>query len=112
MAVPILPFLGALSSVASTAWDTYNKVKRLRESALTQGRADAIAGRIETVENTCLEQAQLLSELSKDMEKFAQAMQAELVKAQRAQTRLTWVSGASLLIAVGSLVFILIHVSR
>ena len=112
MGVPILTILGGLSSVASTAWDTYNKVKRVRENALTHGQGAAIASRIETLENTCLEQAQMLSELSKDMEQFAQTMQSELEKVQRAQSRLAWVTGASLLIALGCLAYILIHFSR
>ena len=112
MAVGILPILGALSSVASTAWDTYNKVKRVRESALTPGHTGAIANRIETLENACLEQAQMLSELSKDLEQFAQAMQAELEKVRKAQSRLAWITGIALAVAFAGIGFILFHFSK
>jgi DNA repair ATPase RecN len=99
MAVPILTVVGALSQVASTAWTTYSKIKRARES-LPEG--SAIASRLEGVENTSLEQAEMLSELSKDLEQFAQAIQAEMEQVKKRQTLLTWVSSVSLVMATGA----------
>ena len=93
MAVPILPILGALSQVASTAWDTYSKIKRARE---TLPDKSAISSRLEALEDTSLQQAQMLSELSKDLEQFAQAMQAEMELVKKRQTFLIWLSSISL----------------
>ena len=95
MAVPILPILGAISRVAATAWDTYNGIKRAKETALAQKGSNALLNRVEKLEDVCLEQARTLSELSKDMEQFAQAM-------QKRQTWLTWIACISLLMAGAS----------
>jgi DNA repair ATPase RecN len=100
MGVPILPVLSALSHVASSAWDTYSKIKRSRES-LPEG--SAIASRLETLENSLLEQAEMLSEVSKDLDQFAQAIQAEVERIQRRQTVLTWISCISLAAAAAAI---------
>jgi|ERR1051326_6137345 DNA repair ATPase RecN len=108
MAVPILPVLSALSQVASTAWTAYSKIKRARE-ALPEN--SAISSRLEALENTSLEQAETLSELSKDLEQFAQAIQAEVEQTKKRQTLLTWISSISLAIgaaAIGLFVFLLL----
>jgi hypothetical protein len=100
MGVPILPVLGALSQVASTAWNTYSKIKRARES-LPEGAA--IASRLEILENTCLEQAEMLSELSKDLDQFAQAIQQEIEQTKKRQAILTWISCISLTTAAAAI---------
>ena len=100
MAVPILPILGALSQVASTAWDTYSKIKRARQ---TLPDKSAVSSRLEALENTSLEQAEMLSELSKDLEQFAQAIQAEIERIQRRQRLLTWFSFVALAIAAAAI---------
>jgi len=100
MGVPILPILSALSTVASTAWDTYTRVKRTRESLTDK---DAVSSRLEALENTSLQQAKTLSELSKDLEQFAQAMQAEMEHTKRRQVLLTWLSSISLAAAAAAI---------
>ena len=78
--VPILPILGTISSIATTAWDTYSRIKQIRESAVTKKgdrqAHDALLARIEQLENACLEQAAVLSDLSKELDEFARAMTA------------------------------------
>ncbi|HSU57599.1 MAG TPA: hypothetical protein VLT36_26390 [Candidatus Dormibacteraeota bacterium] len=76
MAIPILPILGAVSTVATTAWDTYSKIKRAK-------RDGALPERVDKLEETCLEQARMLSELSREFERFVKAMQ----EAQEEQER-------------------------
>lgn len=111
MPVPILPILGALSSVASAAWDMYAKVKQAREGSLAKKGQDALSNRVEKLEDTCLEQARMLSELSKDLEQFARAMQAEMEEMPRRYVRLkgilvvTAVAAAS---ALGVALFVLL----
>ena len=58
--------------------------------------------RIERLEDACLEQAQMLSELSKDLEQFAQAMQAEMEEVQKQQMRLKWTAFVGLFVAAAS----------
>ena len=83
MAVPILPIVGTLSGLATTAWDTYTKIKRAREAALGKPGQNALLERVVRLEDSCLEQARMLSELSKDLDQFAQAIQAEVEEVQR-----------------------------
>jgi len=103
MPVPILPILGALSSAASAAWDMYAKVKQARESSLAKKGQDAFSNRIEKLEDTFLEQARMLSELSKDLEQFAKAMQAEMEEMQRRHARLKGILFVTVVVAVSAL---------
>jgi len=100
MPVPILPILGALSSVASAAWDTYTKVKQLREASVGKKGQDALSTRVEKLEDACLEQARTVSELSKDLEQFAKAMQAEMEEMQRRYTQLKRIIFVTVIVAV------------
>jgi hypothetical protein len=104
MGVPILPILGALSTVASTAWDTYTRIKRTRE---TLADKSAVSARLEALENTSLEQAKVLSELSKDLEQFAQAIQAEVDRIRKRQTLFMWLCCVSLATTIGLSLFLL-----
>ena len=107
MAIPLLPILGTLSSLAGTAWDTYSKVKRARESSLTsqaerQSR-QALINRLQNLEDLCFDQARLISDLSKDLEQFAQAIQAQLEAAQKRQARLNLLLYGTSLVTLATL---------
>src|SRR5262245_66526133 len=92
MAIPLLPMLGTLSGLCTTAWDTYSKVKQARDSALAtkaeRESREALINRLENLEELCLDQARLVSELSKDLDQFAQALRSQLEVAQARQVRL------------------------
>lgn len=107
MAVPLLPILGTLSSLATTAWDTYSKVKHARESALAtraeRESREALISRLEKLEELCLEQAHLVSDLSKDLDQFAQALRSQLEAAQQRQTHLSRLLYATAAAAIVSL---------
>jgi predicted transcriptional regulator len=112
MAIPLLPILGTLSSLAGTAWDTYSKVKRARDSALAskaeKESREALIHRLENLEELCFDQARLVSELSKDLDQFAQALQAQLEAAQKRQARLKVLLYGSFLVAAAGLTLSLI----
>jgi hypothetical protein len=112
MAIPLLPILGTLSSLAGTAWDTYTKVKHARESSLAtkaeKESREALINRLENLEDLCFDQARLLSDLSKDLEQFAQAIQAQTEAAQRRQHRLNLLLYATSVIATSSIIFSLV----
>ena len=107
MAIPLLPILGTLSGLATTAWDTYSKVKHARDSALA-GKAEresreALLNRLENLEELCLEQARLISDLSRDLDQFAQALRSQLEAAQQRQARLNRVLCATAVVAAASM---------
>ena len=107
MAIPLLPLLGTLSSLAGTAWDTYNKVKQIK--AISGGRStekQAQAGlteRLERLEETCLDQARMFSELSKDVEQLARAIQSQIEEGQRRYQRTAALLYVSIGVAVAAL---------
>ena len=90
MGIPFLPIVGTISNLATTAWDTYQKSKQvqqvLRSDREHKVAHEALAQRVDALEDSTLEQARLLSELSKDLEQFARATQAQM-EAQEGQTR-------------------------
>ncbi len=98
--VPILPILGTISSIATTAWDTYSRIKHLRESAAgkkgERQAQEALLARIEQIENACLEQAQVVSDLSKELDQFARALNSRYTLFKR-------LLAATALLATGSL---------
>ena len=68
MGIPFMPVLGTISNLASVAWGTYQKAKKVQEELQT-GRTQkaaqaAIAQRVEELEAENLEHARLLGELS------------------------------------------------
>src|SRR4051812_3976193 len=90
MAFQFLPIVGAISSLATSAWDTYNKSKRVQQALAAEKEQkvvhSALARRVEAIESSSLEQARLLSELSKDVERFAREVQQQLLE-QQARTQ-------------------------
>ncbi|HWI57971.1 MAG TPA: hypothetical protein VNZ22_12140 [Bacillota bacterium] len=76
MGIPILPILGAISNLASTASDIYNKVNRAK-------KPDPLQERVARLEQSDLEQARLISEVSKDLEQLAKALQGEVEDLER-----------------------------
>jgi hypothetical protein len=106
--VPILPILGAISTVATTAWDTYNRIKQVRESAATKKgdrlAQDALLARMEQLENACLDQAQVLSELSKELDQFARAMTARYAVLRR----VVWAGIGVSVCCVAALLYLLV----
>jgi chromosome segregation ATPase len=88
MAIQIVPFLSALSNVAGTAWDLYRRAAQLTESKRGQQAQDSLAKNVDRLEESHLEQARLISELSRDLERFAQALQTEVQEIAQRQARL------------------------
>ena len=105
--VPILPILGTISSIATTAWDTYSKIKQIREHATTRKgdrqAHDALLARIEQLENACLEQAAVVSDLSKELDQFARAMTSRYALLRR----VVWVAIALSLFSAAGLLYLL-----
>jgi hypothetical protein len=106
--VPILPILGAISNVATTAWDTYIRIRRVRDGMAASKRTvpadDALIARIEQLEAACLEQAQLVSDLSKELEQFARAIESRYALLRKA----VWVGIGVAILCASEVLYLLL----
>jgi len=88
MAIPILPIIGAISDLASPTWEIYRKATEAKRGKRDEQAKEALAKRIEELEDSAFEQTRVLSELSKDLNDFAQAIQEEIAGYQKRERRL------------------------
>jgi hypothetical protein len=106
MGIPFLPIVGTISNLATTAWDSYQKSKQvqqvLRANVENKAAQDALALRLDEVEATSLQQARLLSELSKDLEQFARATQTQLEEAHQRAKRTQFLLTLAIVVALAS----------
>ena len=100
MAIQIVPFLSALSNVAGAAWDLYRRAAQFKEAKHGQKVQDSLTKSVDRLEESHLEQARLISELSRDLEKFAQALQTEVQEMVQRQARLRALVYFALAVAV------------
>jgi len=105
MAIQILPLLGALSNVAGTAWDLYRRATQLSESKRDQQAEGPLAKTVERLETSHLEQAHLISDLSRDLEQFAQALQFEVEELRQQQAKFRALVYFTLFVALVTLGF-------
>jgi phage shock protein A len=103
MPIQIIPIISALSNVAGTAWELYRRAVQVNEGKRDKQAQEALAKAVERLEDSHLEQARLISDLSKDLEQFAEAVQAELEAIRRRETRLRILVYLSLAVAFASL---------
>jgi hypothetical protein len=103
MAIQILPLLGALSNVAGTAWDLYRRATQLNEGKREQLANESLAKTVDRLEESHLEQARLISDLSRDLEQFAQALQSEVEELRRQQARFRALVFSTLIVALAGL---------
>ena len=103
MPIQIIPIISALSNVAGTAWELYRRAVQVNEGKRDKQAQEALAKGVERLEDSHLEQARLISDLSKDLEQFAEAVQAELEAIRRRETRLRILAYLSLAVAFAGL---------
>jgi phage shock protein A len=103
MPIQIIPIISALSNVAGTAWELYRRAMQLNEGKREKQAHEALAKGVERLEDSHLEQARLISDLSKDLEQFAEAVQAELEDIRRREARLRTLVYLTLVVALASL---------
>jgi hypothetical protein len=106
MGIPFLPIVGTISNLATTAWDTYQKSRQvqtmLRANVEHKAAHEALAQRVDELETSGLEQARLLGELSKDLEQFARAAQAQLEECHQRSKRNQGMLVVAIIVALGS----------
>src|SRR6478752_10668011 len=88
MPIPILPIIGAFSSLATTTWEIYRKATEARDSKRTRQVQEALVLRVEELEDSSLEQLRIINELSEKLKDFTQAVQDEIEQYQVRQAKL------------------------
>src|SRR3989442_14492842 len=100
MPIHILPIITTISNLATTTWEIYRKASLATEDKRRHRAQEMIEKRVDKLEDSALEQARLISELSKELEQFAQAVEADIEAAQARETRLRRLVYASLTLAL------------
>jgi Fe2+ transport system protein B len=89
--IPILPLLDPLARLAAAAMEHVN----IRKARLTSKDKEAQAQRLKELEESDLEQARMISELSENVERLAKAVQSEIEENKLREARLRrWVYAA------------------
>ncbi len=119
MALPVVPIISAVTPLVLGAFDLYRRRSEARPpqlapdgAALSSRYAAALQKRMEELESSDLEQARLLSDLSKNLEALARAIESQNQEQQRREQRLTlWLLGVGAA-AVAALVTALIALAQ
>jgi Fe2+ transport system protein B len=82
--IPILPLLDPLARLAAAALERMNK----RKAGLASKEKEAQAQRLKELEESDLEQARMISELSENVEQLARAVQSQMDETRLRQGRL------------------------
>jgi len=82
--IPILPLLDPLARLAAAAMEHVN----IRKAGLASKAKEAQAQRLKELEESDLEQARLISELSETVEQLAKAVQSQIEENKRRAARL------------------------
>jgi hypothetical protein len=107
MAIQILPIIAAISELASTTWEIYRKTKDATGGKDAKRAQETLLRRVQELDDANLEQAQLISQLSKELEQFAQAVQEEFETRDRVEKRLRLVSYGALGVSAVALLMLL-----
>jgi hypothetical protein len=112
MAIQILPLLGALSNVAGVAWEIYRKAAQTRELVQQNVTESALTERMASLEESSLEHARLISELSRDVEQFGAAIEVEIEAQRRRAAMVTRLLYASLVLTVSALALAIVSLLK
>ena len=82
--IPILPLLDPLARLAAAAMEHVN----IRKAGLGSKDKEAQAQRLKELEESDLEQARMISELSENVERLATAVQSQMEENKRREARL------------------------
>lgn len=108
MALPVVPIISAVTPLVLGAFDLYRRRSEARTQTVSVADAtqvprlaEALQQRMQALEESDLEQARLLSDLSKNVEALARALDSQLAAARARERRLRrWVVAAGVVAAV------------
>ena len=102
--ISILPLVGPLTKLATAALDHVN----LRKSELSKAEKQDQLQRLQKLEDSDLEQGELLGELSENVEQLARAVENHI----QATRRLQWLVYLALAFSAASLIISLTHLFK
>lgn len=115
MALPVVPIISAVTPLVLGALDLYRRRSGAHlddlpaaEAAGRPRQAGALNDRLRALEDSDLEQARLLSELSRNVEALARAVASQQEDSQRRARRMKRVVAAALALAGAALVLALL----
>jgi predicted transcriptional regulator len=82
--IPILPLLDPLARLAAAAMERVN----IRKAGLASKDKEAQAQRLKELEESDLEQARIISELSENVEQLARAVQSQIEEHKQREAKL------------------------
>ena len=97
--IPILPLLDPLARLAAAAMEHVN----IRKAGLASKDKEAQAQRLKDLEESDLEQARIISELSENVERLAKAVQSEIEENQLREARLRRLVYLALVVGLASI---------
>ena len=106
--IPILPLLDPLARLAAAAMEHVNN----RKAGLGSKDKEAQAQRLKELEESDLEQARMISELSENVERLAMAVQSQLEENNRRETRLRALVYLAVVAGLGSIAILLLNFFR
>jgi predicted transcriptional regulator len=106
--IPILPLLDPLARLAAAALEHVN----LRKKRLATKEKQDQAQRLKELEDSDLEQARLISELSENVEQLIKAVQSQIEENKARQTKIRRLVYAAVLMGIVSLATSLIILFR
>jgi hypothetical protein len=98
--IPILPLLDPLARLAAAAMEHVN----IRKAGLASKDKEAQAQRLKELEESDLEQARIISELSENVEWLAKAVQSAIEENNLRETRLRRLVYVALVVSLASIV--------
>jgi len=106
--IPILPLLGPLTRLAAAAVEHVN----VRKAGLGVGGQLDAARRIQALEDSDIEQANLISNLSESVEQLAEAVESQIEESRKREARLRLLTVVSLFFGLASLAISLVLLLR
>src|SRR6266481_6429194 len=97
--IPILPLLDPLARLAAAALEHVN----IRKAGLASKDKEAQAQRLKELEESDLEQARMISELSENVEQLAKAVQSQIEENKQREARLRvliYIAAAASLVSI------------
>jgi predicted transcriptional regulator len=102
--IPILPLLDPLARLAAAAMEHVN----IRKAGLSSRDKEAQAQRLKELEDSDLEQARMISELSESVEQLARAMQSQIEETSARERRLRGLLYLAMIVSLASLTICLL----
>ena len=95
MAIPVVPIISAVAPLVLGAFDLYRRRSEARVAPVAVSDAsqlpllaESLQQRMQALEESDLEQARLLTDVTKNVETLARALESQLAAAQARETRM------------------------